>query len=157
MNKSEEEFLYQNKLKMGKLPLQAAQEIKDTKSFVKTIKYDNMSLSRELQKAYETIKELELKVKELEPSKNDTFKKEFAALQKANPMDHTHAAPKFATTKVLTRIMSILVLGEELCTTKLSEDCMVEKDIIKDGLMFLLRNKFVKERYVQGIYVYSKI
>lgn len=160
ISETEQKVLFDKKLKEGKLPLQASFEVRETKQFVNDISKDNNKLKSELTKAYQTIQELKEKIIKMEPSKNETFKKAFNQLQKGTSENTNlgiNASTKFATTKVLSRVLLILEDSPRMNVTDLAEACLTNNDIIKDALMFLLRNKFVKEERLNGGYLYSKI
>lgn len=145
--KTECDVLVKEKLKNGK-PLETAiEEVKRDKEYIdslnKKIKRDNLSI---------------LKLQEERSKLNDRFKKEFEKLRKSqDKMKRPITIPaNTCSTNHLHRIIEYLKENKESKNlSEISRFCMINKDIVAKGLLFLIKHKLIQEIYFCGNKTYT--
>ena len=141
IDKTEKDYLIQQKLREGKGVVQAESEVE------RDIEY--------LNGLEEMKKRLQKEVKQLEKEKIDVskrFKKEFQKLQKQpdDKFKKSKTALKSATTKHLNRILYYLKDFPNVNVTTIARENCMDTSYARDGLRFLIKLKKVVEKRSHG-------
>jgi len=148
MKKEERETLYNQKIAEGLSERQAWEEInqlqysqkivfKEKDNEIKRLKKELEKLEKQLEKKSNKSKDFKTQfLKDVDPSSGSE--------RKIKQIKNSKNETKLATTKDLSRILSILECEKEIGLSDLTKTCALKSNVSKNALSFLSKNKFIE-------------
>ena len=155
INNFEKKVLFNQKVKDGTDELTAEWELERDNAILENINYDFKSLQRQvnnLTKENNKLKQLlnkniipkEVKVKPIKEIKPiDDYEKKFKYRDRS------------CSVKYLNRIISYVKESPGCNQSTISKDCVIESDIVKEGLLFLVSKNLIKMTNDGGLKTYG--
>jgi len=146
INPEEKTFLIKDKLRSGKDIKQAQEEVERDIEYIRKLNGDRKQLEKE-------IRDLDYKKRKSKINFDKAFEKMIKQQAKTDSK-LTKSKSRFCMTKHLQRILNYLKENPQSSSGNIACYCMIPKDQVEDGLLFLVGHKLVNKLRKNGVYVY---